>query len=101
MLTPIRARPRSNLRVISVRGSPNTIGGVPQLGSVRIYDVTPAGIGGALSALLVGETWRPGGRAGEFMQGGRSGGRPAVIVGAPYGNGTGLDNGSAYVLELD
>ncbi len=79
----------------------DNVGGVARVGTVKIYDVTRDGVGSSPSALFVGETYRAGGRAGEFMKGGQVGGRPAVIVGAPYGNGTGLDNGSAYVLELE
>lgn len=79
----------------------DTVGDVARVGTVRIYDVSRDGVSASPSALFVGETSRPGGRLGEFMRGGQIGGRPAVIVGAPYGNGTGLDNGSAYVLELE
>ena len=79
----------------------DTVGDVARVGTVRIYDVSRDGVSATPSALFVGETSRPGGRLGEFMRGGQVGGRPAIIVGAPYGNGTGLDNGSAYVLELE
>ena len=48
-----------------------------------------------------GETWRPEGRAGEKMRGGRFGDRAGLIIGAYQGQGTGRDNGSAWVLPLD
>lgn len=88
---------------LAVGGPLGAEAGVPQVGVVRIYRANananrliqnPWGV-------FVGETWRPEGRTGETLHGGRAGDRPAVIIGGYQGQGTGLDNGSAYVIPLD
>jgi hypothetical protein len=75
--------------------------GVVLAGMVHIYRITPDGVDPEPVASMVGETQRPHGRLGFAMHGGMLNGRPAFVVTALYGNGTGLDNGSVYVLRLD
>ncbi|MCA9538764.1 MAG: FG-GAP repeat protein, partial [Myxococcales bacterium] len=86
---------------VAVSATLSDFTGVPLVGLVRVHDVTPSGVNPEPSAVLVGETWRPEGRVGEYMASGTVDGNPALIVGGYQGQGTGLDNGSAYVITLD
>ena len=52
------------------------------------------------NALIVGETYRAGSRLGESMSLSSTPESPWLLVGAKQGNGTGLDNGSAYLIDL-
>ncbi len=88
---------------LAVGGPLGNEAGVPQVGVVRIYRTIADGsrLQGSPWAVFVGETWRDQARAGEKMKAGRAGGRPSLIIGAYQGQGTGLDNGSAYVIGID
>jgi len=102
-----RARQRSSVAIVdgklAVGGPLGDESGVPAVGVVRIYRATADGarLQPAPWAVFVGETWRAEGRAGEKMRGGWIGDRPSLIIGAYQGQGTGLDNGSAYVISVD
>lgn len=88
-------------RKLAVAGPLGTDSGVPLVGVVRIYTATPERVDPTPWAVFVGETWRPEDRAGEDIAAGWVGDRPMVIIGAYQGQGTGRDNGSAYVIPLD
>lgn len=76
---------------------------VPRVGTVRIHRARPDGTGIEQRpwALFVGETWRSDGQNGVRLGAGRAGDGPGFIVGGPFGQGNGLDNGSAYILRLE
>jgi hypothetical protein len=88
-------------RKLAVAGPLGTESGVPLVGVVRIYTATAERVDPTPWAVFVGETWRPEDRAGEDIAAGWVGDRPMLIIGAYQGQGTGLDNGSAYVIPLD
>ena len=88
---------------LAVGGPLGNEAGVPQVGAVRIYRTVADGsrLDSEPWAVFVGETWREQGRSGEKMGGGHVGERPMLIIGAYQGQGTGLDNGSVYVISVD
>ncbi len=88
---------------VAVGGPFGDEAGVPRVGVVRLYVANGAGTRLQANpwAVFVGETWRPEGRAGEKMRGGRFGQRAGLIIGAYQGQGTGRDNGSVYVIDVD
>lgn len=86
---------------LAVAGPLGADTGVPLVGVVRIYTATAQRIRPEPWAVFIGETWRPEDRAGEDIAAGFIGDRPMLIIGAYQGQGTGRDNGSAWVLPLD
>jgi len=77
------------------------VGAIALAGSIRIFTVDAEGIQPEPHAIMVGETEDAGSLLGSSLMGGSVGGHPAFIAGAIFGEGTGLDNGSAYVLRVE
>lgn len=81
--------------LIAVGGINGDVGGVPLAGGVRLYRGGRSGLERDPVAIVVGETWRPGSRLGELLDGGDG----LLIVGGWDGSGVALDTGSAYVIR--
>ena len=73
----------------------------PLTGVVRIYQVDANGINGEPIALGVGESERTESLYGAWLNGGQLNGQPYFLVGANQGQGTGLDNGSVFILPVE
>ncbi|MEE2755612.1 MAG: FG-GAP-like repeat-containing protein [Myxococcota bacterium] len=76
-------------------------GETSRVGQVSLYRVTGDGVSNAPAAIMVGETDDPGSRLGRVLSSGSLGGQPAFATGADFGEATGLDNGSVYLIQLD
>ncbi len=74
-------------------------GELSRVGQVNLYRVTGDGLSQAPVAILIGETDDPGSRLGRILSGGTLGGEPAFATGADYGEATGLDNGSVFLMQ--
>ena len=85
-------------------GAPNgDIGGTSRAGGVSLHawDDDADGIDTVPAMLFVGEDFGPEGELGATLHADVIDGRPVLLVGAPYSDGSGLDLGAAYVLWLD
>ncbi|MEE2645341.1 MAG: FG-GAP and VCBS repeat-containing protein, partial [Myxococcota bacterium] len=69
-----------------------------RVGTVSLYRITSSGISSHPAALVFGESERPHGRLGFSLAGRESAIHSQLLIGAPWGSGTGLDNGSVYQL---
>lgn len=86
--------------VLAIGGPSGAYSGTPLVGSVQFYRGGPDGVDPEPIALFTGETYRPGGRLGEFIKAGTIGGRARLIIGGYDASGGGLDNGAAYLLDI-
>ena len=82
-------------------GYPGFRKATPLTGVVRIYQVDANGINGEPIALGVSESERTESLYGAWLNGGQLNGQPHFLVGANQGQGTGLDNGSVFILPVE
>ena len=93
---------RAALAIGEPRGA---LAGTPLSGGVHVFQVHPAaselaGVDLSPIALVIGESTRPNGQIGEVVSGSGDSGVPSLFIGGTWGNGVGLDTGSAYLTEL-
>ena len=93
---------RSNGRAYLAVGAPlGNESGTNLSGGVRIFGWSGSGFEPQKVAGFSGESRRPGGWLGEWLEAGRLNGRTKLLVTGFYGSSRGLDTGSAYVFDVE
>jgi hypothetical protein len=81
-------------------GSPSATQDVPYVGGADLYVYDSISKTLVHTAAINGETQPPGSELGYVLRTCSGGGTSLALVGGPYGNTTGLDTGTVYILDL-